>query len=1338
MNSAEEISKFKEPHHNYYSPTLNRRLMGYGYDLPEKTPKKEKKWSIGSLFRRKKKDETESSSEEDNKKGFLSRRKRKPEKKKTRNKTVGTFDHVVIPRNVYSNGHDERGILSDPSVTLNTYMSRTLPKNYENPKNQQEITATEINSGSVDSVRKCRKDLAKVRAEARRQTIKQESSSDEDSQRSVSSSRFRSDESLGGFVNRRSRSARTERYFKRHSRDGENPKDYLRLSKSDAEHWRTSDDSNRSMSRSPLVPRLQQKTSYSAVSSKSPSISGLSTIPPSHGNHKSRVSNSTSNPSYKPPLSINEYNQSTRKLPNDRLTNQRSISCDANIHKNTEPEVIHAQFQIGVNNTRYRNLSMVDPRHVSAAHLRQPPPPPPRDPKRMVTNQFFENGRPNTYYFDGQTRCKSFNLPPNNNFYPPQTRKSLNPNCRSTSEDYLPKNTIQLIPRPSSTTPDVAASNRNRILKRQEFPSNNENYNYLTDKKPRSRKPIFIRPTEEDKSGTKKALDFWKQKDKEGQTQLKQTAKETKSPQMFTCQTHVQTQVFLPSVVPNDINQDQLPESVDNKTINVDTVDQNVDRLDQKSEPDVQRKSTNLEEALDELEAIYNSLRLGDEDLLERAEQREKDAAMEKLKQNAEKYPSWSTSRGTLSDSSFSYEPFDLVDSPKRKRMLKKSQTIDRRGDDMAFRKLNKKRAATINDPQSAISKVSYLQASPVFNSDMPETCHKHSNEPDVTFDDVVYRNVKYANASPKVIEQQPPFGIPVGPITPAANSDYLHAVPDNVQRPAFKPRKIPDLVKDDLAFRNLRKDSAKEPALPPLSPDDLKNNNALGHCLDLNKLKKKRAVRSLSANIGSLINKDVLNRRFERHNKSNNNDSENEFKTLTDIADAMEIARQVLREKENKISATRRAFLSDTDTNNGNNSITNSRNNFLNSLKAPFVESCTRDSNYLQAKPPRGLTPERKSPRSPKESTPIPISQFEDKCVGKEGSSNSSLDDLLTALANETRETSDRISNDFKHYEEERTKSNELNKKLSDIDAVSEQAKLCEKLLEGVVDSADLVESSKDALEQVELIESKPKESVANVVLTCDNKSKKSDNVVESDHDYENLISDTELNLDKIKTASDEKCTSPFEEHKAELIATFQELKNNVELDLAAVKTVEKDAGEESCCHVLDAFPCACVRSFTNCHNPEFYLSNCDLDHLHHTNPSDAETSSGFYSQEPSVCLEFGSNLDSLESLKSPKLVLESSKLNKNKSNKQILKNQSMICSDLPSTSGNNQGRVVRNDSRYPDSGKSCAWYRDPTTLAVACSYGIACVHQLASLDFVSILGLLFAVLSFIAALIF
>ena len=86
--------------------------------------------------------------------------------------------------------------------------------------------------------------------------------------------------------------------------------------------------------------------------------------------------------------------------------------------------------------------------------------------------------------------------------------------------------------------------------------------------------------------------------------------------------------------------------------------------------------------------------------------------------------------------------------------------------------------------------------------------------EPDLRTDDVMFRSVRDARAG-TLQDPQPKFGIPVGPVVSGAGSDYLHAVPADRYRSTFHPMRNPDLVKDDLAFRFLRKDEqlATDPA---------------------------------------------------------------------------------------------------------------------------------------------------------------------------------------------------------------------------------------------------------------------------------------------------------------------------------------------------------------------------------------------------------------------------------------------------------------------------------------------------------------------------------------------
>ncbi|GJQ68093.1 hypothetical protein Trydic_g16784 [Trypoxylus dichotomus] len=1221
MNSVENILEYRNINNIYYSPPLLRKTAATTYDFPEQPAKKDKKWSLGSLFRRKKKEESESSSEDEaDRKGFLNRRKKKSDKRK-KTKQRATFDHVIIPATgaCVFNGHsncEENGILSDPTGGFASYTGRVLARTpNQSRKNGQQmqspkefmnsVNASRSSLGSADSLYKnSRKIQVKIRAEARRETNLC-SSSDDDSQRSASSSRLRSDESINKAQdcsnnnNRKSRAARTERYIRRMSKDEELIPG-LRTSKSDAENnikrlilSEEKKELKGSAGRSPL---LQNSPKLRTVSQNS----GLSTIPPSHATNKKNNLDSLNSNIQKPPLitnSSNRYSSLTSTESKDIYPNyQRSISYDADIHKSASPEttseVIHAQLPLGKPSHRFRNLSLVEqPNNTS---FKQPPPPPPRDPWRIGTVQHADHTRPISYCFEKTQRT----YPPNdiisNQSYPKPHSFNWRSNVRSTSEDHLPLDSspIPFHPRPSSATSEHP--NQVSYRQKQEFTVPDQ-YQYMADKNPRSRKPIFIQSFKEDtknesakswknkvkqdkpegkqQSEAQKALDFWKQKEEEGKQMEKKTA--PSSPQIFTASAHVRTNIFLPSVLKADLeNSDEYKRVSPFKPISPQAVvadessNQNA-RLENgiagntnshkndtccNSPNASERKSSNLEDALDELEAIYKSLRLGDEDLLERAEERERSIAAKKIMElNSEVYPGWGVGipRGAISDSSFSYEPFDTVDSPKKKRMLKKYRNTDRRNDDMAVRKLNKERSTTISDPKEVISKVSYLLASPLHgvSEDVNITQGRSLKEPDVTYDDVVFRTIKHANNTLKVSDPQPPFGIPVGPVLPASNSDYLHAAPIETPKYTANNRKIPDIVKDDLAYRNLRKDNNKDPVLPSaLSDDFLNNNNPIIGTTKPNfaSVKKKRAVRSLSANIYNLIQNEPFVLSFPKEEENSKEKS-----SIDDVADAMEIARQILREKEEKINATRKAFLSDTETkykkfDGGNNYLSECRMNFLNNMKS---KDCDKDhkndvmkmESYVTSKPPSGITFDRKgskeaslSPSTPdatkiisfetkKDQSPppndIPLGNKQDEAayeLSKEIISNSnddkdesneavsslgdslsnahqksSLEDLLTAFAVEAQEASRRIADELKQLE----KNIHFNKTVLDsspagpsvVDEIKSFDEANNDVIDNKIDDAEMVavtEIELDVAEEAEGLTSHPI-SLANIVQT-------------------------------------------------------------------------------------------------------------------------------------------------------------------------------------------------------------------------------------------------------------
>ncbi|XP_011689974.1 PREDICTED: uncharacterized protein LOC105451302 [Wasmannia auropunctata] len=255
------------------------------------------------------------------------------------------------------------------------------------------------------------------------------------------------------------------------------------------------------------------------------------------------------------------------------------------------------------------------------------------------------------------------------------------------------------------------------------------------------------------------------------------------------------------------------------------------------------RSSRNLEEALSELEAIYNSLRLGDEDLLDRAERR----SMEEFNQRQGK--------SELDDATAIAPP---PDSP------------DRTKDDMAYRRMHpKERPTSLSDiaGQSTLSSISYLIASPVLSRrDSADDLARLSSaaypsrrdQPDVTRDDVVFRSISHANNTLRVIDPQPPFGIPLGPVSAATESDYLHTTPTKSEQPRslYIPQCEPDVVTDDLAYRALRKDAVATRSVEG-KPDGAREQPPLQEAAG--GMRKKRAVRSLSANLYGLINHDRI-----------------------------------------------------------------------------------------------------------------------------------------------------------------------------------------------------------------------------------------------------------------------------------------------------------------------------------------------------------------------------------------------------------------------------------------------------------------------------------------------
>ena len=278
------------------------------------------------------------------------------------------------------------------------------------------------------------------------------------------------------------------------------------------------------------------------------------------------------------------------------------------------------------------------------------------------------------------------------------------------------------------------------------------------------------------------------------------------------------------------------------------------------------------------MEAIYRSLRLSDEDLLDRAGRQElvrgissacSTASVTSLASGAsgtdgaappsdlDTMMNWSISR--------SFETLPMGPNASGGSCGRRSVIPDKIADDMALRRLSQRKAAEF-DPQTIPAKSgSYLLMTPANVG--PDYQRESSGEPDVIQDDVAFRQIKHRNSVLKVADPQPPFGIPIGPVTPGGSaSDYLHTNITGVHlRPILHAQKYPDLVRDDLAFRNLRKDGGHVPALDASAPvntdqldDLLRQDPSAPAGKPAQGKRKKRAVRSLSANIAYIIRQEA------------------------------------------------------------------------------------------------------------------------------------------------------------------------------------------------------------------------------------------------------------------------------------------------------------------------------------------------------------------------------------------------------------------------------------------------------------------------------------------------
>ncbi|XP_035907714.1 uncharacterized protein LOC118510245 isoform X7 [Anopheles stephensi] len=920
---------------------------------------KDKKWSLGSLFRKKKKDiETDSSSEEDRKAGFVpvkSQGTLNGKRKKRSSRVVGAgFDHIVI-----SPPHQQHTVTSHHQL----HPQQQSQQNQYGFRESDSINSMDrypASNGSLDR-RGCRKTDRSSRHSKERQ-----SSSDEESHRSSSMSRFRSDDSLGNHSagsHRKSRTARTERYLKRMSRDdGGSPSGAVAPGPA-VSRWHTQ----------PISPSMVHAGSVQ-------SMDVTYRRHPHHHHHTHHQHH------------LHHQQQPTAHM---NLRNSSSLTnVPHHVYQSNSPSYAHQMSGSGQSHgtappaVTYENSFYIQSKASSMRDaIRSPPPIPPRDPQRRLTIGHTNEARPVSYAFDryhqvpsgagnvwqSNGKCNSEDrlwgpmqpvqrTPPCTGFpgahtvTPPRATSVQPAEVQQHRQRYIsrqqqpPANTIQ----PPSTPPSSVAYHHHQHHQQQQQhqqpnyhattlpattpPQHSVEYRYVTDVTPRSRKPIQIQdrtfepyepklpepaptgsesslaytstptPTgsgrvgsssrslradssdsvgggsrtpqqsasafwrrieEEQQNGsqsrrgraterrpgvagtaissrsvsTSRALEIMNRRNQEltreldsllddkqaknadgemenivsGRLYLRQTAEnaskaksneklyevkmktapETSGPNKY--EEHVAKTVAQGAVQTHgshgyrrygeDHHQQQQQQQHHHHHHHHHHQQQppappmrTISKRNSCSEEELarKRKSANLEEAINELEAIYKSLKLSDEDLLERAERRD-------------------------------------LPTP-----------------------------------------TGFSQRARHYRYDAEAEEERAKAEPDLQLDDLSYRSIKRANSSIKAPDTQPPFGIPVGPIPPSPSTDYLTVqAPVKQTKPRFQPQRSPDLVADDLAFRQLRKDKDLLACIDRASVrhQPTQSGNTSSGSDDS---RQKRSTGSLSSNIYSQIQRDA------------------------------------------------------------------------------------------------------------------------------------------------------------------------------------------------------------------------------------------------------------------------------------------------------------------------------------------------------------------------------------------------------------------------------------------------------------------------------------------------
>ncbi|XP_039963601.1 uncharacterized protein LOC120776737 isoform X2 [Bactrocera tryoni] len=830
-----------------------------------------KKWSFGRLFRRKKEIATESSSEEDRKAGFVPHQQRQPPRvasgatassanlktKSSKTHKVSrsgklngaSFDHIVVSPQTSgapsTPPHPPPPAHVDHEFFLPVETISPTEAYYQNQQQQYlqhgaQPAAYTRSANSLD--RRAARAALKTRSAQRlphESAPGAHSSSEEEliSLNSSTFSKYRSDESIHsggqGAANaqnsRRSRAARNERYYKRLSRDGEPSSGQVPVmyAPQPTQRWKT-----QPVPLSIYNPAAQAPTASAAAAAAA----------------TPRLRNTSSLQHVAPYVQWGQLQQQPKNLQNTVNDSKRSISYDSHIHLQNI-------------NGRLQTKPL-------------PPPPPPRDPLRRVNvSGQMQNGsagdlRPISYAFD-QSGLPTL----------PATNQRMGGRCVSDDKIWSGPAGPHYQSVHSLNTPSAGVTqpmpqgtpHHRRFITRAERDAhpakkslpNGIEFHYVADATPRSRKPIHMLEPQLDATGNDVATtgilrtsksglptasskqmqvnDFWKRLDasthQRGRDTTRAYALESNVKPRSISSSRVGELRAYPIPVYSEVQKPNKKRTQAALQPGADEVDSIVcGSLHIKSKPDsnsnfveIRNKDYNKSSSMPNhyqrrSGEIPNTPNKYDEYVAEKREQHHKPIFTPPTPPQRKLSIPPSNAAPELPIYFPRKKPANLEEAINELEAIYKSLGLTEEPE-------KKERVPT----PSEFEKYALAHAHEYDDEDSP------TGEPDPIRDDVAYRNMQLANLQHKTVDKQPPFGIPVGPVVAAPQNDYLHVTP--IVEPIASVN-TPDIVKDDLAVRALRKDppGAKDKFIYPYSSFQ----------------KKHRATRTQSANIYNLIHRDA------------------------------------------------------------------------------------------------------------------------------------------------------------------------------------------------------------------------------------------------------------------------------------------------------------------------------------------------------------------------------------------------------------------------------------------------------------------------------------------------